>query len=841
MNTKYDSRSDIGDGLDLQSNPRLSIDHTQYTYDDAYSPMKQEIYRMDSSLSIDNEWTNIQDVVKTTFRAMHQVIVEQQQSIQNLNHQLKSVNDRLYLGEENSNKKIESLEKIIQKQVQSEIKRIENTFNVHASERDKIAQDCRDLSFKIEQKMDLEDFDQKIEELQRELQFVKSENKQWKNDFEDTILKKIDKQLNDNNKKFHELDSTVETRISNLHTMVHSKPTIQQILKEVDTNLVSPKYEELTIEMNMIRDDFKGKLDVFSKSIEQNSKNINENTNRIEEIHLSIEELENKKQASMNALKADLEKFLEGQQRIIRQELKSQMIQIDNSLQGKINEVKQMVLTEVSSSTSKTYSRVTEEVSNEIQDLKSGLITRTTSEISELKEEVRNEVSLTIKELDILKSRLNDEISDVRSFFLNKFSETRDVYVNRSELKSIFNEKLNDRIGDAVSTLSSQWKNKLDDKVDYLVNYVKDMNDATLSSFNNTLPLYMEKSEVDAIIRTLEESLKASFDLHQQGKRSLVALKESLDAKWEDNQEKFKYIQLELEKIKILQTELDKTKLLQTELENCVKVDELTLLLEKKADVRTLNQWIQQHTQDVNDVLDLKANMEDLIPLREEIKRKVDESSILDLKKEILSLNELKTRVSNLSSQITTDFVEKQALREINHDIIARVDKKVADYSNILAQQIRDITTDLQNKVNRAEVERQLRSFNEKKMNREDILTIKEDFVPIRESISNCVTLQDFRTFTNSVQQELKAISNMKLDASEYNVLATTLKNYLTRREVDTILDSKISSLRRSIDTLHRSIGQLLVTSNSTIQKGEPKIPKTPHIQNSLPSDNFSR
>jgi membrane-anchored protein YejM (alkaline phosphatase superfamily) len=64
-------------------------------------------------------------------------------------------------------------------------------------------------------------------------------------------------------------------------------------------------------------------------------------------------------------------------------------------------------------------------------------------------------------------------------------------------------------------------------------------------------------------------------------------------------------------------------------------VDTVQQEIQRKIDVETVNNWIKQHTEDINKVLDSKSNQKDLANIKEEIQRKASKESIAVLEKDV--------------------------------------------------------------------------------------------------------------------------------------------------------------------------------------------------------------
>jgi len=242
--------------------------------------------------------------------------------------------------------------------------------------------------------------------------------------------------------------------------------------------------------------------------------------------------------------------------------------------------------------------------------------------------------------------------------------------------------------------------------------------------------------------------------------------------------------------------------------------DDLQLMMERKAEVEHVNRWITQHTSDINSILDMKTNVNDFVVLREKVGNKVDERALTELRQEIFEQTVVKAKIEGFINTVESTYLTRDQMHQLMNQ----------HYDTLQGE----LRSSLQkNQADLASMEYDLSKNNQDAKNslENQISLLREELKSYAKADSGYITFDSLKRLTENMQEEIKRVVHAaKLDIKQLDNEHASI--YIRKHEFNVLIDQKVSNLRRSIEQLHRSIGQVMIAQAKPAIK--PQSPTKP-------------
>lgn len=243
----------------------------------------------------------------------------------------------------------------------------------------------------------------------------------------------------------------------------------------------------------------------------------------------------------------------------------------------------------------------------------------------------------------------------------------------------------------------------------------------------------------------------------------------------------------------------------------------------KKLDLDTFNVWVEQHTKDVNSVLNSKSNLDDMIKIRDIVQTKSDDQTmkeqLTEIRRELNEQTIIKSRLDNFIQKMSENFVDRPHfdtnMQKLTSSYEKLQNKVITEYTQIKNDTDRLFRT-VNEKVDRPEFNREISQLENGKISRKDYEKQKKDEeskeLILLERLERVEKLQAmFDKFSAEVQSSLRKMDKNKVEMKEMNSMNAKINEfYINKHEIEALIDNKLIKLRDSIEGLQKNIQHLL-------------------------------
>ncbi len=440
-------------------------------------------------------------------------------------------------------------------------------------------------------------------------------------------------------------------------------------------------------------------------------------------------------------------------------------------------------LSESTSTSIYSHSNQIMDVSRQIESAKSDFKLKS----RDLEETLQGKIAQTKEELQeserVYQKKMDLEIEMLRNFAVSQIDECSHSLKNKLDAKDT-RELLEQKIELSQNYLRQKMESDLSEKTHQLSNQIKDINEGLV------------------VLTSYTDSKVNKKDYERQMKSI-----------------KTKFVELVTEQSKALLEQLGAA-IIEQKKELKIASEDLE---SKKLDLDTFNAWVEQHTKDVNSVLNSKSNLDDMLKIRDIVQTKSDDQyvkdQLTDIKRELNEQTIVKSRLDNFIQKMSENFVDRPHfdtnMQKLTTSYEKLQSKVITEYTQVKSDTERLFRT-VNEKVDRPEFNREISQLESGKISRKEFEKQRKEEqdreLILLERLEKIEKLQTmFDKFTAEIQSSMRKMDKNKVEMKEMNSLNAKINEFhINKHETEALIDNKMIKLRDSIEALQKNIQHLL-------------------------------